>query len=447
MEISLSSSKSSNSTTRKSKRPLSGKSKISSSRSSKKIESQKQSRKRAVSMRRGISPVSMDIDLLVNQMDIVDMEIDTETNGKEHDFRNMVLQNTQNNSKSAIWYNYRIGMNPGYYMPLFSLTEYNKKNTFRIIDFFSSLPPPKNTDKNEKSYNRRFCELFFEKNKDGSIQINIMNTNTPRYSMLDTDIQMINVAEKGGNKMVQAIYYFLFEQIRELNLLDTILTIMNNGKKLFMTVDFYFNRFGRVKFHKDTIPVDSETLYVALTYNNEYSMLGPDIIAYPSNPIYRASPVKSSAKNSPKNKKLEVFRTLIPPYGRIGFNDQIFAHSSPYENNELFTDAGIEICNDTPSMCQRVKLEKSPYRGTMIDKSARTFIRTWWYHYITENDEVIRQNIVSSQKINFNIFTHLCSPVQNIAQYVYDYNAITKDLFKGIVSDLNREMVNLGGGK
>jgi len=432
--------KSSSSSANKSRKNISS-SRASSSRAVKRAESQKKSRKIEFLLRR-TGNVSMDVDMLVNKMNYIEMEVDDGRNEPLPipEIRSLTLQNSINNSRSALWYNYRIGMNPGYYVPLFSLSQYNKDNTFPIIDFFSNLAPPEN---NITSYTRRFCEIFFEKNTDGSIQVNILNTNTRRYQSvrLDTDVQMYYIEKKGGKKIVQDIYYFLFEQIRELNLFETIMNTMNNGKKLFIAVDFYFNRNSNIGFHKDTIPTDSETLYVALTYNNEYSMLGPDIIAYPSNPIYRASPVKDSAR---KHKKLEVFRTLIPPYGRIGFNDQIFAHSSPYENNELFTDSGIEICSDISNMCQRVKLQKSPYRGTMIDRTARTFLRTWWYHYKTENDEIIRSNIFSTQKIDFDKFAYLCSPMPDVAQYVYDYKMITKDLFNGIVHDLNSEMMNLG---
>jgi len=412
------------------------------------LQMQKIKRQSAFALQRNPPPppnISMDIDRLIKKMNYIEMEIDNSMSelADASEINNMILQNTSNNSRSAIWYNYRIGMNPGHYMPLFSLTQHNTKNTFPIIDFFSNIPAPEQ----KSSYTRRFFEIFFEKNQDGSIQMNIMNTNNRRYNdrKLDTDLQLWHIEEIGGQTIIQEIYNYVFEQIRELNLIETILNTINHGEKLFITIDFYFNRTGNIQFHKDAILEDSETLYVALTYNNEYSMLGPDIIAYPSNPAYRASPVINTSR---QHKKLEVFRTLIPPYGRIGFNDQIFAHSSPYENNELFTEAGIEICRDVANMCQRVKLEKSPYRGTMVDKTPRTFLRTWWYHYKPGFDNwsahgAIKKNIWASQKIDFNVFTELCNPMSNIADYIYDYKMITKDLFKGIVRDLNREMVNL----
>lgn len=345
-----------------------------------------------------------------------------------------------------LWYNYRIGMkktkNNDYvndYIPIVSLVKYDemKSKTKDIMDFFKSQNPPMNEDPN--SYDRRFGQLVFEKDPiTNQIMIRTMDVES-KYSYLKVDIKLSDVQKMNPGSII-TLQDFAIEIIKESNLLGTILQTVMSGKKIVILFDFYYNRSGRVQFHKDRY--DYDTKYVSLTYDNDTIMFGPDVIAYPTNMNYRAS----------KNEELEVFRPLLPSYSRIGFNDELLSHSSPYSK----LPEKVDVCKDTAGsnvdLCQQVVLKPSPYRvGNMEDLTKRTFIRCWFQEApYTPMDDEYKSLIIQETKMSIEEFKNLLSPLENIAQidiYYYDDANVTKDLFKNIVINMNKNLVNHGGSK
>lgn len=352
---------------------------------------------------------------------------------------------------NVMWYNYRIGMkkerNDDYindYEPLFSLVQYNNNtsNTKSIMEYFKSLAPPTDSSKTSDgkySYVRRFGQFVFQKDVvTNEIMITTMNCDE-RYKELNLfmDINMTDIHRTSPESTV-TLQNFAIEIIKETNLLGTILKTIEKGDKMAVLFDFYYNRTGNVGFHKDKFYFES--LYVTLTYENNNIMLGPDIIAYPNNPSLRASPYE----------ELEVFRPLIPSYGRIGFNDVLFSHSSPFDTLPNKITVCKDFLNLEPYLCQEVTLKASPYRlkDNTKDTTMRTFIRTWFQKI--PSDEMIQGFVIKTERLTLQDFMNRVSPSSNIGQinvYYENPENITKDFLKSIVVKINRNFMNLGGGK
>lgn len=380
-----------------------------------------------------------------------EMEIDEPIGPYELEIANMgdIQYKTMGDGKNMMWYNYRIGMkklrNDDYmtdYEPLFSLIQYNNEtsNTKSIMEYFKSLPVPKGSTKmdNEKySYVRRFGQFVFQKDViTNEIMIITMDCDD-RYKDLNLfmDIKMTDI-HRTSPESTLILQEYAIEIIKECNLLGAILKTIEKGDKMVMLFDFYYNRTGSIHFHKDKFYFES--LYVTLTYENDNIMLGPDIIAYPNNPQLRARP----------DEELEVFRPLLPPYGRIGFNDMLFSHSSPFDKLPEKVTVCKEFIQLEPYLCQEVTLKASPYRMQGHDTTTRTFIRSWFQ--IVPSNKVIRAFEIKTERLSLQEFINKLSPSTNIGQINIYYEKpenVTKDFIKNLVVKINRKIVNLGGGK
>ena len=347
-----------------------------------------------------------------------------------------------------LWYNYRIGMKEkkdddyiNDYIPIFSLVKYdeNMSKTKDIMGFFKSITPPEIKDPN--SYVRRFAEIVFEKDPaTNKILISTMDVEPKYGNYINADIKLSEIQKMNVNSII-TLQEFVIEIIKESNLLGTILNTISNENKIVVLIDFYYNRSGVIEFHKDRY--DYDTKYVSLTYDNDANMFGPDVISYHTNPEYRAK----------KETELEVFRPLLPSYSRIGFNDEILSHSSPYDKLPEM----VEVCKLTednashqPNMCQTMRLKASPYRiGNTADYTKRTFIRCWFQEAPASPLDPL-STIIKQDKLSIEDFTRNLLPDSNIGQiniYYDDKTNITETFLKNIIIHMNENLVNFGGTK
>ncbi len=276
-------------------------------------------------------------------------------------------------------------------LPLLNVTNANtveSQNTYiqlfqRLNNYYSYL--------NSKAF-YRFAE--FSIYTDSLNNIHFTYGNPRDVYGINNPIQNIVYGDTIQNpEDLNLICNHVFKMINDSKLQNFINKSISKKKLIRIVLDYYPERdTAQLIFHKDSI---GKTFYVTLTYNNPSShVVGPEVIN-----CIDTQKLENFQRQTTNSRV--VFRPEIPkPYGSVGFNDSMFAHSNPYpERNNvdmLFSEstANIKVETLTDPFNQDIlkavpSNKRKPGYKVYPGEKRPSFIRIWFEEY--ENNELFEK--------------------------------------------------------